>query len=217
MWKTLWRKKFVIIALAFLVAFLPMAMTRDASVLSKTIVTAIGIDKSGGEVSVTIESLIFNFDPFGVPERELTSATAPTIDEALYEISLNMGRRISFSHTSLILLGAGLDDTDLTELLHPFLLKPQLNNGAVLMWTEDDVETVLQTSIDTGDVRSAKLQQLATFNAKPTTDRISTSLEEFFRNSLGRSGNARINIIELDGDELVNSDRTARFNRGKYQ
>ena len=214
MFKALWKKKFVIITLALLVAFLPMAMTKEATVLGKTIVTAIGIDKQNDEYAVFIESMIFNFDPFGVPERELTSATAPTIDAALEEIGMNMGRKISFSHCSIILLGSGLVDEDLVELLFPFLKKPQLSNGAVMMYTDDDVEEVMRISEETGDVRSAKLQQIAAFNKNRTNQRIATTLEEFFRNSKGRDGRARLSVIEIEDEALVNSDRVVELEFG---
>ena len=215
--QTLWRKKFIIITLAILVAMLPHALTAEASVLSKTIVTAIGIDKVNGEYEIITESIIFNFDPFGVPERELDVAHAPTIEQALAEIGMNKGRKISFSHTTLILLGKGLADEDLTLLLHPFLVMPQLNNGAVLMWTQDPLEDTLQASIDTGDVRSAKLQQIAEFNKRKTHERIATSLEQFFRGSLGTEGVAKLNIIELEDKELINGDRVAMFYRGVHR
>jgi len=200
MFKMLWRKKFIIITLAVLLAFLPMAMTKEATVLGKTVITAIGLDKQNDEYIVWTESLIFNFDPFGVPERQITTAAASTIDEAFEEISLNMGRKLSFSHCSIILLGSGLEDVNLRELLWPFLLKPQLNNRAVLMWTDDDVGDVLQVSVDTGDVRSAKLQQIAAFNTKDRR-RVATTLEE-----LARSETVHLNVIAIENDGLVNSE-----------
>ena len=210
--KLLWRKKFVILVLALLVAFLPMAMTKEATALSKTIVTALGIDIQDGRYLVHTESFVFNFDPFGVPERKLSTALAPTIDEALAEIGMNQGRSLSFSHCSLVLLGSGLENTDLVELLMPFLKMPRFSNAAVLMWTNDDVEEVLSVSQATGDVRSAKLQQIAAFNSKKTTPRVSTNLEQFMRNMLGREGRAELNIIELEtqGEEtrLLNSEKS---------
>jgi len=211
--KTLWRKKFVIITLAILIAFLPMAMTNEATVLSKTILTAIGIDKKDDEYIVTVENMIFNFDPFGVPEREHTTAVASTIDEALAEISTNKGRKISFSHCSLVLLGSGLADTNLVNLLMPFLIKPQFSNGAILMWTENDIEKVFETSEEIGDVRSGKLQQIATFN-KRTDGRVATSLEEFIRNSKSRDGIARLNIIEESDGDIINSNRVIELKFG---
>jgi len=211
----IWSKKFVILTLALLVAVLPMAITKQPLALSKTIVTAIGIDKIDDEYKVVCEHIIFNFDPFGVMERELVSAEAPTIDEALDEIGRHQGRTISFSHCTIILLGNGLEEENIMDLLRPFLLNSTLNNSAVLLWTEDDVEELLQASIEIGDVRSAKLQQIAEFNRNDARFK-STNLESFFKDSLGRDGRAKITIVRKGDNELENSGRFVKFIRGIF-
>jgi len=216
MFKLIWQKKFVILTLVALVALLPMAITKQSLALSKTIVTAIGIDFDNGEYKIVCEHIIFNFDPFGVMERELVSATAPTIDEALKEISHNQGRTISFSHCTVILLGDGLQGKNLLNLLRPFLLNSDLNNSAALFWTEEDVHDLLEASIEIGDVRSAKLQQIAEFN-RTNRNFKATTLERFFKDSLGRSGRAKITIMSKgDNNSLENTGEVIRFYRGNF-
>ena len=203
--RIIWRKKFVIVGLVLLVALLPMAVTKESIVLSKTIVTAVGIDVEDGEYTVYAEVLIFNFDPFGVPEREIHKATDKDIEKAIVEIGRNRGRTVSFSHCSVIVLGKGLDkEEDLGALLMPFYKRPDLNNGAVVIWTGNGVEELLNSSIELGDARSAMLQQIAEFNRK-SKSHTHTNLERVMRAAIGGERSVKVAKISLVEEELVNS------------
>ncbi|MCL2755592.1 MAG: hypothetical protein FWE45_00890 [Firmicutes bacterium] len=217
MFKVIWAKKFLILFLVALIAVLPMAMTKQPLALSQTIVTALGIDKINGEYKVVCEHIIFNFDPFGVMERELVTATAPSIDDAFNEIGRSQGRTISFSHCTIIILGDGLREENFADLLKPFLLKSTLSNSAVLLYTDDDIEELMQASIEIGDVRSAKLQQIAEFNRQDNRF-TSTSLERFFKDSLGRNRMSKITKVRIgENDTIENEGEYVTLSRGLIQ
>lgn len=203
MFKLIWSKKFVIVILALLVALLPVAMTREATALSRTIVTGIGIDKQGDDYTVYAEHIIFNFDPFGVMEREILKGQGKTIQEALTEIGHNQGRTVSFSHTTIILLGPGLRDGDAFFALEFFLRQQNLNNSAVVMATEGDPMKLMEKSIERGDVRSGKLQKIAQYN-RNTGGFTHTTLDSLFKDGLTR-GYGRVALVEVEEDEIENT------------
>ncbi|MCL2850836.1 MAG: hypothetical protein FWE01_00535 [Firmicutes bacterium] len=212
---TIWQKKFLLIILAMLVALLPMAVSKQSMALTRTILTAIAIDMEDDEIIVYGEHVLFNFDPFGIPERHIAVGRGTDITEALADIGVNMGRTVSFSHCTLIVIGSGLDDANLFDVLMPLYKQSQLNTAAALVYTEGDVEALIQTSIDTGDVRSAKLQQIAEFNLTHK-DKYHTSLERFFKQTLRRNSVARMPIINDNDGELDNTGKTAKFIGGSF-
>jgi len=205
--KTFWRKKFVIIAIVALTILVPMAATRQSTVLSRSIVTAMAINYSAGEYTVYTEVLIFNFDPFGVPEREVHHASALTIEEALIEIGENRGRRVSLSHCSVIVLGQGFVDSgkNLQEVLMPLFMRPDLNNSAAIFYSVDDLEELLMASAEQGDARSAMLQQIAEFNQR-NKSRTFMSLEKFIKQSLEKRDTIILPEITKSDGEIRNED-----------
>jgi len=214
MFKLIWQKKFLIIVLVLLVALLPIAMTRESVVLSKTLLTAIGIDKQGDEYTVYGEHFIFNFDPFGVMEREMVDGSGATVEDALADIGRKLGKRVSLTHCTVMILGKGLTEESLVPILKPFLLKPQLSNTCTLFYTESDVGSLLETSIEIGDARSGRLQVIAEFNRKQN-DFKSTHIERFLRDSMGRRGIAKIAIIAEEDGEIINEGEYAVFLHGQ--
>ncbi|MCL2846701.1 MAG: hypothetical protein FWE38_03355 [Firmicutes bacterium] len=206
--KWIWKKKIVIVALVLTVALLPFALTKPTVVITKTIVTAMGIDKADDGYTVYTESLIFNFDPFGVPEREIHFATAETIPAAMKIIGQNRGRKLSLSHCTVITLGHELEESDFIKLLWPFIKRNDMSNSAVLFWTDDPVKGVMQTSIDLGDARSALLQQMAEFNRR--TDKFAAkTLEEFVKDMM-RDGQSELGVINIKGEEMINEGKTKK-------
>ena len=210
----IWKKKFVIICLALLIVLLPMAATKQVYALSKSIITGVGIDYQNGEYLVFGERVIFNFDPFGVQEWELHSVKAPTIKEAVDLMGINQGSTVSFSHCSLIVVGPGLKDKNLIDVLGFFFDRVDLNNTAVLMYTEDDVEKLMNASIELGTPRRGHLQQLSEFNRK-TKDK-NTSLENFFKSSLRPSKTAKMTLVTETDGEIQNQGKVAIFIDGIF-
>ena len=212
---SVWDKKFLLITITVLVALLPVAVSSQSMALTRTILTAIGIDMEDDEIIVYGEHVLFNFDPFGIPERHIATGRGATIQDALDEIGVNMGRTISFSHVTLIIIGNGLAEENLFEMLKPFLKQSQLNSSTALVYTESNIETLLQTSIDKGDVRSAKLQQIAEFN-RTHKDKYYTSLERFMKNNMRLEAVAFIPVLNESQGDIENTGTKAKFANGIF-
>jgi len=214
--KLIWAKKFLLLILVLLVALLPMAMSRESVALSKTIFTAMGIDKVDGEYIVYGEAFIFNFDPFGVMEREIVIGKGDTIDDAMAEIGRNMGKTVSLSHCTVMILGKGLGDENFLDLLKPFVVTPQFSNSCVIFYTQDDVGEIMQLSLDTGDARSGRIHQIAEFNRRHEKFH-ATTLDKFFRSSLRGDKTASVAILSISDDIIQNEGIYATFIDGLLQ
>jgi len=206
----LWRKKYLFIIIAFTVAILPFAITKESVVLSRAIMTAIAIDYVDDEYVVVGEHFIFNFDPFGVMEREVIVGRGESIDKAIDDIGRNMGKTVSLTHTTIFILGEGLKDKDLADMLIPFAKMPHVRNDAQLFYTTSDIEKLVQASIDTGDARSGRIQQIATYNRKQ--DHMpAVNLEGFLKDSLRSNSVASIPVLELVDGVIQNDGKVMSF------
>ncbi|MCL2229101.1 MAG: hypothetical protein FWC00_04715 [Firmicutes bacterium] len=206
----LWQKKILIVFLVFMVAFVPFAMTQQSVVLERAIVTGLAIDKQDGKYVVYTEVLMFNFDPFGVPERELLKATADNLQDALREIGDNEGRIVSLSHCTVITLGSGLEGENILDLLMPFMLEPHPSNACVLFYTTGDVEALMKASIETGDARSARIQQIAEFNRRQNRF-VHADIEDFFKRSKSGDRTVRVAVLSEQEGTISNTGAEAIF------
>ena len=210
----LWQKKFLILVLALLIALLPIAMTKEPVVLSRALLTSIGIEKDGDTYTIHAEHFIFNFDPFGVMEREIVSGEGKSVQEALTNLGTRLGKSTSLTHCTIIILGKGLESHNMLELLRPLLLKPQLDNDCMLFYTQSDIEPLMQTSIETGDARSGRIHVIAQFNQRQQMHS-SVTLEKFFRQSLAGNQTVRMPRVNLQDDQIENDGTYATFLGGK--
>jgi len=215
--KTLWKNKVFIVFLVVIVALAPQAAARPAQMLSKTLVTTLGINRIAGEYEISGEVIINKADQPQSAERKnvVMSATAPTIGEAINKISASTGREVSFAHCTLLIIASSLDGESVLPLLTYFLQKTEISNSVVLVYTTGDPKAVIAASIANGNAQGGLLQQIAKYNQDNVFGR-PTSLESFFKDTL-RPGQATvIGAVSFVGESLTNKMEGAVFMGGKY-
>ena len=201
--RAVWNKKFLLIIMVALVALLPMAMAKESIVLRKALFTSIGVDYIDNEYHVYGEIFKFGFDPFAEMERELYIGKGTSLQGALDDLERNLGKTPSFSHCSLFIIGKGLVDRDLLQLMKPFALKPQMSNSCIVLYSESDLGQLIQTSLDLGDPRAGRLQFIANFN-KRTRGFVSTNMERFFKDSMRGDRTVKVAKVEESDGEIIN-------------
>jgi len=206
MFKLLWQKKFLLIFLAIVIALLPVAATKQPVVLSKALVTCFGIDYADGVYKVYGEKVIFNFDPFGILERKTLSDEGETVEKAMKAIERSFGRKISFTHCTLIILGKGLVENkprdEILVALEYFYERRELSNSAAVITSKSDMEKLLEVSDELGDVQSGLLQRLVEFNRKDSQKTFINLQKVFKQYKKGRA--IRIPIINVTDEQLEN-------------
>lgn len=216
MFKYLWSRKFALLAIAILVALLPIAMTKEPITLSRTIATAIGIDYVDGEFVVHAEIVVFSFNPQDGRESELVTERGATVMEAFDKMGKDRGMTVSFTHCTIVIIGTGVLNSNETvaQIIRP-IYKSEISNGAVLFYTKSDIQNIMQQSIESGNMRSGLLQQIAEWNRKHHKNK-NTTIERFYKNNaLGRD--AFLILTELDtSDEpkIVNTNNHAIYRAG---
>ena len=215
MFSLLWKKKFLIVFLIALIALLPQAAARPAQMLSKTLFTSIGIDKTDDEYEISGEMIVNDFSKKGETKSEVISETGANITEVMNKLSAAQGREISLAHCTLMVVGAGLNDENLGELLTYFFHKTEVNNNCAIVYTQSPVKDLLTASEEGGDKRRGLLQQILEFNQQNIIGK-PTSLEKFFKDYMRTSKTGILTTATLEGDKISNEIQAAVFKNGKH-
>ena len=196
MFRLLWNKKALILLLAVFVALLPQAAGRPAQMLSKTLLTSVGIDKQDGEYVLYGQEV-------KIPKGGQTSGTETVVEgggvslgAAINKLAATTGREVSLAHCNLIVLGAGLDGENIAELLKYFLNRAELNNNCTILYTKEPVKDML----DEQQQLRAKFASDNAFGKPPT-------LERFFKDYL-RASSCSV-LMQQPG-------KAAIFKNGRY-
>jgi hypothetical protein len=140
LFKSIWKKKALILFIAVLVLLLPQAVSRPAQVFSKALLTEITIDKLEDNYSLAGKAVIL---PDDEKPKEI-SAVGKSLGEAINKMAEDTNREISFAHCTLIIIGEGLAEENLTDTLRYFLYKTELNNNCTLAYKEKGYDTTLE-------------------------------------------------------------------------
>jgi len=137
MFRLLWQKKALIAFLIVLIVLLPSAASRPAQMLSKTLLSEITIDKVDNEYTLTGKKVETKpGSQTSEKETKPLETAGPSVGAAINKMSADSGQEVSFAHCTLIVLGEGLRDENLADLLKYFLHRTELNNNCELAWKE---------------------------------------------------------------------------------
>jgi hypothetical protein len=137
MYRLLWQKKALIAFLGLIVCLLPGALSKPAQMMTKVVLTEITIDMAVGEYSLSGLMMVGE-------ETEVVEATAPSVAEAINKIATEQGRQVSFAHCTQIVLGEGLADENVYDVLKYFYYRAELNNNCNLSWKAAGVGATME-------------------------------------------------------------------------
>lgn len=213
MFRLIWQKKIALAFVVLLVLTLPVAITRPAEMLSKSIITTVGIEKQGDTYVVTGEVVVNQFNEFGGKFIEIISGEGENLNQAFNAISRTRGRTVSLAHCSLIILGSGLEEENIAHLLTFLLHRTEINNSCSLLWTDTDMETLLTLSKESADNRTNHLQQIAEFNRRNQFGAPAT-LQNFYKDYLRLSKTSLIPTVTIEDELIHNPNEVAVFTEG---
>jgi len=202
MFKSLWKKKALIVFLAVLIVLFPAAAAKAPQMLEKTMLTSLGIDFVDDEVVIYGEMLVNQFDPFGGRQSEIVQASGINVAAAVDKLTAIQGRQVSLAHCAVIILGSGLEDQNIAELLRYFLNKTDLHNNVMLIYTNSDIEELMDIAIREDDVRGSLIQQITAFYQANIFGR-PTSLESFHKDYMRHTSTSMLGIANLQEEEVM--------------
>jgi len=204
--RTLWRNKILVLFIIALLVLFPAASIQPSQMLSRAVFVSVGIDYVNGEYVVTGMVAVNEFEPFADPTASKpVSATGETVRDALDNIRGNEGRKPSFSHCNLIVLGDGLRDKNVADVLGVFFRDYRIGNNVLLIYTEDDIMELLEISKEfRTESPGGLLETIAIFNKTATID-------DFFKEYLRGNSPVSISIVNTNDGALDNTREWAVF------
>jgi Ger(x)C family germination protein len=212
----MWRKKVLIIFLIAFVFLFPSASVRPAQMLDKTVFVSIGIDKVDTQYIISGTIIVNDFSSTGDKSTKTISATANSVNACIQQIVANQGRKVSLAHCNLVLIGAGLKDENMTQILSYFIKKYEMSNNALLVFTSDDVKAIQESSIENPtNAPAGLLETVASHNQRKVFGRAVT-LDAFYKDYLRKSSTSLMGTVQLQDETITNPRTAAAFKNGKH-
>ena len=135
----IWNKKFFIVFVALMVFLLPQALSRPAQMSMKAVLTEITISKANDEYTIDAKMVTVNID-----EPKEVSGSGRTLAHAINDLSNVTQRNVSFAHCTQIIIGEGMEDENICDLLRYFVYRAEMNNNCALAWKEAGRKTTIE-------------------------------------------------------------------------
>lgn len=189
-----------VVAIFFLI-LLPSAVSVPSQLQTTAIVSGIGIDKEGEEISLSAQILIPQPSTSYSPKSTVISGTGKDLMDAISAVELKTGQNLGLAHCYIIVLGDEICNDNLIETLDFLMRSNIMGNNTALIHTSKKAEDILKVSSQFSESDINNLQNIAKFN-KENYNSASTSLIELF-SEYALPASASV-IGTIDSDESSN-------------
>lgn len=174
-----------IIALIALIFLFPQALTSQARLNNRILITGLGIDKIENEYEITAQVVIpkGGSDASGEPATlEAVSAKGISLIEGLRKVSYKIGKIAGLSHLSYIVLGESMFEENILPDLDYFLREAQIPNSVMLVFSSTSAQEEITNLDDMEITTSLGLQKIYLYKEESLNSNMKT-LAEFVQNA----------------------------------
>lgn len=123
--------KFLLLAFAFFIAFMPSTAMRNREVNSRVVVELLGLDGNENKIELTAQYVMPAGD--GTTDKDTVTVTGDTVNLAVDALGTALGRRAELGHCSVIVIGKDFD----TKLLGTLMTVTDVTADVWLSAAED--------------------------------------------------------------------------------
>ena len=145
--------KILIVILLIIAIGLPTAIFKKAQGDETTIVIAVGIDREGDKISISIQSANSLIKPTTTmatsqqqsgsqSKLEVISQTGFSVADAISKLEDKTGKNLGFEHCHLIVLSDSIASENCVNILNYFYRKANINLAAYLVSTDESAKTI---------------------------------------------------------------------------
>jgi len=214
MFRVLWAKKSLIVFLVLIVAFVPAAIIKPAQMMTKSVVTALGIDKlSTGEYQISGHVVENKFNPTGAVEKVVfASAIGATVEEATVNLGASMGAPVGLKHCGVLLIGSSMQDENVALIFEQFIKNGDLSNNSFVVYTEGSAVEMLEATVGNNKI----LHKVLDYNRREVFSKKS-NIDVFYKDYLESKSQSFIAVLNVGSDGIVeNKGIGAIFKNGKF-
>ncbi len=194
--KVLKNKTLAIFLIFFAIAF-PTAIYQKAEFEKRAILTSIGIDKTGDTYEFS-GLMVVEENPMKISSNvKLVSSTGVNIAEAVYKLSLSLGKEIGLAHCDSVVVGEGLKDENIIEVLDYFIRSNNLIKNTNLIATPGTAKELLQVNTENSDENGITFAKLVSTGSESLAV-VEMNIEEFYSRYFSKSKMAWVTIVGLE-------------------
>ena len=192
-----------IIALIALIFLFPQALTSQARLNNRVLITGIGIDKtdSGYQVSAQLVIPKGGSDASGEPANLLViTEDGISMIEGLRKVAFKIGKIAGLSHTSFIVLGKSMFDENILTDLDYFIREAQIPNSTMLVYSDGSAKEEIEKLNKMDITASMGLQKVYLYKEESLNSNMIT-LTEFIRNANQPSHTSVLAQLKVESEE----------------
>ena len=181
---------------AFMLLNLPQAIYGSAEFERRAIFSSLGIDKINDEYEVSGLMLIQSTPDSISSNTQLVSAVGRDFSEALYKLSVDLGKEIGFAHCDTFIISDSLKDDDVAKVLDFAMRGSRLTQNSKLITCKGSAKEVLQVNMEKKDQIGISLARSIT-NSSDYLSISDIDLREFFNLYYSKNGICWTTVVEV--------------------
>lgn len=188
------------IFLALLIFSFPKAIYESAEFERRAIFTTFGFDKSEKGYEVTGLVLAQSEPQHISSNTQMVSAEGRDVSEALYKMSVNLGKEIGFAHCDTFIISDSLKDDDVAKILDFCIRGSSLSQNSKLLTCKGSAKEVIKVNMEKKDQIGTSLARSIT-NSSDYLSITDMDLKEFYNRYYSKSGFAWMTVVEVKEEE----------------
>lgn len=160
------RKVFIWIVAIALLLLLPTSLGMQHQSIEKALILGFGVDKADTEYEVSMQVLIPQYNQSFAEKVEIVSEKGKTIDLALDNTCLKIGKELAVAHANIIVLSNKVLQDDIMRVLDYFYRDRYLGNYSIVLSTDNSAKEVLQATSEMDSASLNSLDNIVKYNDK---------------------------------------------------
>lgn len=201
--KNFFKRHIALIIFMLLVLIFPVCLSSQSKLNMRLIVTGLAIDKSESEYEVTAQMVKVSPGTQSQGSNatlDFFSEKAPTISLALSKLKYRAGKVSAFSHTSFVVLGKELAESEGTKCLDVFIRDKVLSNSTLVLFAEDNAGDEIKKTKDIELSVGLGLQKVFMFKQEESDALMVTALR-FLNENNSYSKTSCASVLSLNTDD----------------
>jgi len=160
------RKVFIWIVVIAVLMLLPTSLGMQHQSTEKALILGFGVDKTQSEYEVSMQVLIPQYNQSFAEKVEIVSEKGKTVDLALENARLKVGKQLAVAHANIIVLNSAVLKDDIMRVLDYFYRDRYLGNYSIVLSTDDSAKEVLQATSGMDSASLNSLDNIIKYNDK---------------------------------------------------